>query len=72
MLGAPQDDLLFGSNRNARGVRWDLWSKGLDGGAETIYLESPDQRFPESWSRDGRYVSFDTIPAQGILMLNNY
>ena len=59
------DRILFGTDRNAKGVRWDLWTKGLDGSAEAPYVESTDQRFPEDWSRDGRFVSFTTIPAQG-------
>jgi len=59
------DRILFGSDRKAKGVRWDLWMKSLDGSAEAPYVESADQRFPEDWSRDGRFVSFNTIPAQG-------
>jgi Tol biopolymer transport system component len=59
------DRIIFGSDRKARGVRWDLWTKALDGSSEELFAESPDQRFPEDWSRDGRYISFNTIPAQG-------
>jgi Tol biopolymer transport system component len=59
------DRVLFGTDRKAKGVRWDLWMKGLDGRAEEPFVESTDQRFPEDWSRDGRFVSFTTIPVQG-------
>jgi Tol biopolymer transport system component len=59
------DRLIFGSDRKARGVRWDLWTKALDGNDEEIFVESPDQRFPENWSRDGRFLSLYAIPVQG-------
>jgi Tol biopolymer transport system component/tRNA A-37 threonylcarbamoyl transferase component Bud32 len=59
------DRLIFGSDRKARGVRWDLWTKALDGSGEEIFVESPDQRFPEDWSRDGRFLSLYAIPVQG-------
>jgi len=59
------DRLIFASDRKAKGVRWDLWTKALDGSGEEIFVESPDQRFPEDWSRDGRFLSFYAIPVQG-------
>jgi eukaryotic-like serine/threonine-protein kinase len=59
------DRIIFGSDRKAKGLVWDLWTKALDGSAEEVFLESPDQRFPEDWSRDGRFISFDTIRAEG-------
>jgi Tol biopolymer transport system component/predicted Ser/Thr protein kinase len=59
------DRLIFASDRKARGVRWDLWTKALDGNGEEVFVESPDQRFPEDWSRDGRFLSLYAIPVQG-------
>jgi len=59
------DRIIFGSDRKAKGVRWDLWTRALDGSSEEVFLESPDQRFPQDWSRDGRFISFSTIRAQG-------
>ena len=59
------DRIIFGTDRKAKGVRWDLWTKALDGSSEEVFQESPDQRFPEDWSRDGRFLSFNTIRAQG-------
>ena len=63
---APTGDrLIYGSDRKARGVRFDLWTKTLDGSGEEVFVESPDQRFPEDWSRDGRFLSLYVIPVQG-------
>ncbi|MGH9315593.1 MAG: hypothetical protein ACRD1P_00560, partial [Thermoanaerobaculia bacterium] len=59
------DRILFASDRKAKGVRTDLWTKALDGSGEEVFLESPDSRFPADWSRDGRFISFSTIRAQG-------
>ncbi|HEY3349630.1 MAG TPA: protein kinase [Thermoanaerobaculia bacterium] len=63
---APAGDrLLFGSDRKAKGTRQDLWTKSLDGSAEEILLESPDNRIPEDWSPDGRSLSINNVQAQG-------
>ena len=59
------DRLLFGSDRKSKGSRMDLWTKSLDGSAEEVFLESPDSRWPEDWSPDGRSLSLDNVPAQG-------
>ena len=59
------DRLLFGSDRKSKGSRQDLWTKSLDGSAEEILLESPDNRIPEDWSPDGKSISLDNVPAQG-------
>jgi Tol biopolymer transport system component len=63
---APTGDrLLFGSDRKSKGSRPDLWMKSLDGSVEQVFLESLDNRIPEDWSPDGKYLSFDAVPAQG-------
>jgi Tol biopolymer transport system component len=63
---APAGDrLLFGSDRKSKGSRQDLWTKSLDGSAEEMLLESPDNRIPEDWSPDGRSLSINDVPAQG-------
>jgi Tol biopolymer transport system component/tRNA A-37 threonylcarbamoyl transferase component Bud32 len=63
---APASDrLLFGSDRKSKGSRPDLWTKSLDGSSEEVFLESLDNRLPEDWSLDGKFISFDNVPAQG-------
>jgi Tol biopolymer transport system component/predicted Ser/Thr protein kinase len=57
--------ILFTSDRRAKGVRGDLWIKPLDGGKEELLSEPSDHRTSEDWSRDGRYVSYSTIPVSG-------
>jgi Tol biopolymer transport system component len=59
------DRIIFGSDRKTKGARTDLWIKALDGSAEQLFLESPDYRWPEDWSLDGRSVSATVIPAVG-------
>jgi Tol biopolymer transport system component/tRNA A-37 threonylcarbamoyl transferase component Bud32 len=59
------DRLLFGTDRKSKGARSDLWTKSLDGSAEEVFLESPDSRWPEDWSPDGRSLSLNSAPAQG-------
>jgi Tol biopolymer transport system component/tRNA A-37 threonylcarbamoyl transferase component Bud32 len=56
----------FASDRKATNARPDIWVKPVEGGAEEILLENSDSNFPEDWSRDGRFLSVSTIPAQGI------
>ncbi|HEV2064114.1 MAG TPA: protein kinase [Thermoanaerobaculia bacterium] len=55
----------FSSDRKAKGVRPDIWVKPVDGGMEELLLENSDSNSPEDWSRDGRFLSISTIPAQG-------
>ena len=57
--------IVFSSDRKAINVRTDLWIKPIDGGREEILAESPDNRVPEDWSPDGRFLSCVVIPAQG-------
>jgi len=57
--------IVFASDRKARNVRTDLWIKPLDGGKEELLAESADNRAPEDWSSDGRFLSCVVIPAQG-------
>ncbi len=57
--------IAFSSDRRAKGVRADVWVKATDGANEEVLLENADQNSPDDWSRDGRYLSFNTIPAQG-------
>ncbi|HYT32143.1 MAG TPA: hypothetical protein VEO37_06080, partial [Thermoanaerobaculia bacterium] len=57
--------IAFSSDRKAKGVRPDVWTKPVDGGAEEILLENPDNNYAEDWSPDGRFLSMQVIPAQG-------
>ena len=57
--------ITFSSDRKAINVRTDLWSKPIDGGREEMLPESADNRVPEDWSADGRFLSCGVIPAQG-------
>jgi len=57
--------IVFSSDRKARNVRTDLWIKPIDGGKEELLAESADNRISEDWSPDGRFLSFQAIPAQG-------
>jgi Tol biopolymer transport system component len=57
--------ILFASDRKAKGAHSDLWIKPIDGGKERIFAESSDDRGPEDWSRDGRFLSFSVIEARG-------
>ena len=57
--------IVFSSDRKAKNVRSDLWIKPLDGGKEELFAEAPDNRNPEDWSPDGRFLSCVVIPAQG-------
>jgi Tol biopolymer transport system component len=62
----PGDRIAFGSNRRSKGGnRIDLWTKALDGSAEEILVESPDNRTPDDWSPDGRFIAVNEVPAQG-------
>ncbi len=63
---SPQGDrIAFASNRRTKGAKRDLWVKRLDGSPEEPLIESSDDRSPEDWSPDGRYLSVSTIPAAG-------
>jgi hypothetical protein len=57
--------IVFASDRKSKGAQHDLWVKPLDGGREEVLAESLDDRYPNDWSPDGRYVSFDVIEARG-------
>jgi eukaryotic-like serine/threonine-protein kinase len=57
--------IVFASDRKAINVRTDLWIKPIDGGREEILSQSPDNRAPDDWSADGRFLSCVVIPAQG-------
>ena len=57
--------IAFSSDRKAKNVRPDIWIKPVDGGTEEVLLENSDSNTPEDWSRDGRFLSVQTIPAQG-------
>jgi len=57
--------IAFASDRKAKGARPDIWVKPVDGGLEEILLENSDSNSPEDWSRDGRFLSFWTVPAEG-------
>jgi len=57
--------IAFSSDRKAKNARPDIWVKPVDGGMEEVLLENSDSNTSEDWSRDGRFLSVLTIPAQG-------
>jgi Tol biopolymer transport system component len=58
------DRILFVSDRKKDWKR-GLWIKALDGSGEQLFVESQDQRWPEDWSHDGRFLSVRDIPETG-------
>ena len=64
---APTGDrIAFGSDRATKeGGRVDIWTKRLDGSPEEIFEESPDVRFPGSWSPDAKFLAFTAIAGRG-------
>jgi Tol biopolymer transport system component/predicted Ser/Thr protein kinase len=57
--------VVFSSDRKAKAVRWDMYVKPLDGSKEEVLEQSDDNRNPEDWSSDGRYVSFNEVALRG-------
>jgi len=57
--------VVFASDRRAKAVRPDLWIKPLEGGKEELFAAPADQRTPEDWSRDGRFLSCSVTPTTG-------
>jgi eukaryotic-like serine/threonine-protein kinase len=55
--------IVFESDRKAKGAHSDLWIKPLGGGKEEVLAASSDNRHPEDWSPDGRFVSFGVVQA---------
>jgi Tol biopolymer transport system component len=49
-------EIVFGSNRNGA---FDLFRKSITGmGDERLWLSSSDDKAPEDWSRDGRFILY--------------
>ncbi len=59
------DRIVFASNRKTKGAKRDLWVKRLDGSPEEPFIESPDDKVPESWSGDGRVLSLQLYTTIG-------
>jgi serine/threonine protein kinase/Tol biopolymer transport system component len=59
------DRVAFASDRKGKGIHSDVWVKSINGGTEELLLQSADNRIPEDWSRDGRFLSFNAIPVSG-------
>jgi len=57
--------IAFASDRKARGGKPDVWVKSVEGGTEELLLENADNNIPLDWSRDGRFLAMQTLPAQG-------
>jgi serine/threonine protein kinase/Tol biopolymer transport system component len=59
VIWAPDGNrLVFNSTRKGR---LDLYQKGADGsGSEEMLVESDVDKYPNSWSRDGRFVLYST------------
>jgi Tol biopolymer transport system component len=58
--------LVFGSRRGSMDLYWKPLSAPL-GSGEELLLSSPEPKFPMDWSRDGRFLLYNTIyPNQGL------
>jgi len=50
--------IVFSSQQN---IYWDLYIKRSDGsGGEDLLFASQEYKFPQDWSRDGKYLLFDS------------
>ncbi|MDA2925238.1 hypothetical protein MYX65_11425, partial [Acidobacteria bacterium AH-259-L09] len=59
MIWSPNGrQLVFSSNRNGPA---DLFQKTVGGGEEEVLFESEDNKYPESWSQDGRLIVFISL-----------
>ena len=59
--------MVFGSNRLGK---FDLYRKSADGsGEEELILGSPEDKAPNSWSTDGRYILYASQQNNGDLMV---
>lgn len=55
--------IAFSSNRNGHA---DLYKKAADqSGAEELLYADADEKYPTSWSRDGRFLAFDRCSTKG-------
>jgi Tol biopolymer transport system component/predicted Ser/Thr protein kinase len=60
--------VVFASNR--KGARNDLYQKPADGsGSEELLLQSADNKQPDSWSPDGRFILYGSSQNNGDLMV---
>ena len=51
--------IIFASERDAPGSRWNLYIRPADGaGADEVLLKSPIGKLATSWSGDGRFVAY--------------
>jgi len=42
----------------------ELYRKAANGGAMELLLQSPEQKYPQDWSRDGRYLMYVALDAK--------
>jgi eukaryotic-like serine/threonine-protein kinase len=55
--------VVFGSNQK---VHYDLYVKNASGAAsEELLYESNTEKWPDDWSRDGRFIVFDSLDTKG-------
>ena len=62
------EHIIFGSDRRGAGVS-DIYRKPAPGvtGGESVLLISPTRKIPTDWSRDGKFLIFDSIdPKDGV------
>jgi eukaryotic-like serine/threonine-protein kinase len=57
--------IAFSSDRKSKGNKPDVWVKPVEGGTEDLLLENADNHTPVDWSRDGRFLAMQAIPAKG-------
>ena len=63
-LWSPDDsEIVFGSRRGSM----DLYRKRLNSppGGEQLLLSTPQPKFPTDWSRDGRFLLYNTVGPKG-------
>jgi serine/threonine protein kinase len=56
--------VVFASARKGGSSATDLYVRAIVGGDDRLLLETPDIKYAQSWSRDGRFLLYSTLSAQ--------
>ena len=59
-LWSPDASQIVFTSNGAR----ELYRKAANGGGMELLLKSPEQKYPQDWSRDGRYLMYVAIDAK--------
>jgi hypothetical protein len=61
----PAETTMDGSaDPEIRNGRFDLFRKSIDGGVEELLYSDADDKYPTSWSPDGKFLLFDRLTYQ--------